>query len=442
MDEVGPTSSSDYVHTQPIDKGSQMQLQTSNFELKMLRQDKDGYYIDIPKSVSVEIDEHQSFFTPIFLKALENFADAEEFSDLDPTNPFCFSPKTIEIIRKKVVLPTVKELESVLGGIIIGKGKELSWKEAHVDGLLGKLLAFESFRINRIMATRAREYMLKVYPDEEEVRVLEYCAGAGITTALLYNSLARTSKNIKFYTVDNSLQSVACAMGFLTAVGIPTRVILERDEDQVNSDFSGVKIYFDTAQNFSKENFANKFHLIVSDSGLNYLPEHDKILNSTENVLDRSGLIQICTIDPATEIDLSIIKMLSTIAFGKHSEIYRRHKSNIYELSEVTRKQENGEQKNVTIIKQMYSASTSLQYHILQKLFRIDRELFWDYLNGAKSAAAITKILSPKIKIDLRKSGETLLLLYPNAKLSYIPSYSDQETSLTRFLDLENCPVG
>lgn len=411
--------------------------------LYLLKEDKHGYYIDVPKIVLEEIDEYQSSFSANFLKALENFADAKELSDIDPTNPFCFSPKTLELIRGEVIIPVLKELEGFFSGREIGDGREFSWKEAHVDGLLGKLLALESFRINRMMATKARENMLSEFPNDNDIRVLEYCTGAGLTTALLYNSLCRTSKNIKICSIDNSLQSVACAMGFLTAIGIPTRVVIERNEDLSFSEFSGVTIYFDTAQNFSKRTFNFKFHVIVSDSGLNYLSEHDEILNSTVNVLEQNGLIQICTLDPETEIDLSIIQMLSTIAFGRHVEIYRKHKNNnIYKTKKVTRVQDDGVKKKITLIKQMYSASTSLQYYILQKLFKIDRKLFWAYLNGAKSAAAITKMLSPKIKIDLRKTGETLMMIYPDAELFYFPSYNDQETSLTRFLDLKNRPGG
>lgn len=284
------------------------------------------------------------------------------------------------------------------------------------------------------MATRAREHIEKNFNEENTIRVKEYCTGAGINTALLYMSLERTGKEIQIHTVDNAIQSVACSAGFLSSVGIPVRIVL--DSSSGETDFKGVTIYFDTAMHFSQKKFESNYHMIVSDSGLNYLPENSTILEkSPENLLD-NGLIHICTLDPKTEIDLSKFKMLSTIAFGNHPEIYRKHKDNIYDIKKGRRKKEDGIVEDLVSIKQMFSASTSLQYNILQILFKEDRKLFWDYLNGAKAAAALTKTLSPKIKIDLRESGRVLKELYPNAKLEYIPSYEKENISLTRILEL------
>lgn len=404
------------------------------FELKYLQKDDSRLYPQIDKEVFEEIKSHQAYFEPIFLKLLDKYSDSEELSDVDKNRPFCFSPRTLEVISNKVIIPIAKELEEVLGDVDSDQGREYSWKETHISGILGKLLAFESFRMSRIMATRAREHIEKYFNEENTIRVKEYCTGAGINTALLYMSLERTGKEIQIHTVDNAIQSVACSAGFLSSIGIPVRIVLNSSSKEFN--FNGVTIYFDTAMHFSQKKSESKYHMIVTDSGLNYLPENSTILKkSPENLLD-NGLIHICTLDPKTEIDLSKLRMLSTIAFGNHPEIYRKHKDNIYDIKRGKRKKENGTTEDLVSVKQMFSASTSLQYNILQILFKEDRSLFWDYLNGAKAAAALTKALSPKIKIDLRESGRVLKQLYPTAQLEYIPSYEKEDISLTRILEL------
>ncbi len=407
---------------------------SESLELNYLEKDDSGLYPKIGKEVFEEIKSYQAYFEPIFLKLLDKYSDSEELSDVDRNRPFCFSPRTLEVISSKVIIPIAKELEEVLGDVDSDQGREYSWKEAHISGILGKLLAFESFRMSRVMATRAREHIEKYFNEENTIRVKEYCTGAGINTALLYMSLERTGKEIQIHTVDNAIQSVACSAGFLSSIGIPVRIVL--DSSSKESNFRGVTIYFDTAMHFTQKKSESKYHMIVTDSGLNYLPENSKILEkSPEDLLD-NGLIHICTLDPKTEIDLSKLKMLSTIAFGNHPEIYRKHEGNIYDIKKGKRNREDGATEELISIKQMFSASTSLQYNILQILFKEDRPLFWDYLNGAKAAAALTKTLSPKIKIDLRESGRVLKELYPNAKLEYIPSYEKENISLTRILEL------
>jgi len=404
------------------------------FELKYLRRDDSGSYPQIDKEVFEEMRSHQAYFEPIFLRLLDKYSDSEELSDVDRDNPFCFSPRTLEVISSKVIVPIAKELEEILGDVDSDQGREYSWKEAHISGILGKLLAFESFRMSRIMGTRARNHVEENFNEENIIRVKEYCTGAGINTALLYMSLERTNKGIQVHTVDNAIQSVACSAGFLSSIGIPVRIVL--DSSSQITDFNGVTIYFDTAMHFSQKQSESKYHMIVSDSGLNYLPENSTILEKSPNDLLEKGLIHLCTLDPKTEIDLSTFKMLSTIAFGNHPEIYQKHKDNIYNIKKGKRKKEDGTTEDLVSIKQMFSASTSLQYNILQILFKEDRPLFWDYLNGAKAAAALTKTLSPKIKIDLRESGKILNGLYPNAQLQYIPSYEQEAISLTRILEL------
>ncbi len=403
-------------------------------DLKYLKKDDFGFSVNIEEEVFAEIKLHQAYFEPIFLRLLDKYSDSEELADIDRDKPFCFSPRTLEVISSKVIVPIAKELEEILGDVDSDQGREYSWKEAHISGILGKLLAFESFRMSRIMATRAREHIEENFDEEKIIRVKEYCTGAGINTALLYMSLERTGKDVQIHTVDNAIQSVACSAGFLSSIGIPVRVVL--DSSSKESDFNGVTIYFDTAMHFSQKESNTKYQMIVSDSGLNYLPENSTILEKSPNSLLENGLIHICTLDPKTEIDLSKFKMLSTIAFGNHPEIYRKHKDNIYDIKKGNRKKEDGTTEDRVSIKQMFSASTSLQYNILQILFKEDRPLFWDYLNGAKAAAALTKTLSPKIKIDLRESGRVLKELYPNARLEYIPSYEQEEISLTRILEL------
>lgn len=407
---------------------------SESFELKNLKKDDFGLYPQIGKEVFEEIKSHQAYFEPIFLRLLDKYSDSEELADVDRNKPFCFSPRTLEVVSSKVIVPIAKELEEILGDVDSDQGREYSWKEAHISGILGKLLAFESFRMSRIMATRAREHIEKNFKEERMIRVKEYCTGAGINTALLYMSLERTGKDVQIHTVDNAIQSVACSSGFLASIGIPVRVVL--DSSSKESDFNGVTIYFDTAMHFSQKESENKYQMIVSDSGLNYLPENSTILEKSPNSLLENGLIHICTLDPKTEIDLSKFKMLSTIAFGNHPEIYRKHKNGIYDIKKGKRTKEDGTTEDLVSIKQMFSASTSLQYNILQILFKEDRPLFWNYLNGAKAAAALTKTLSPKIKIDLRESGRVLKELYPNAQLQYIPSYEQEEISLTRILEL------
>ena len=286
--------------------------------------------------------------------------------------------------------------------------------------------------MNRIMGTRAKKHVEKYFKDEDTIRVKEYCTGAGINTALLYKSLERTRKNIQVHTVDNAIESVACSAGLLSSIGIPVRIVLDSLEKE--TDFNGVTIYFDTAMHFAQRESKSKYHIMATDCGLNYLDENADILRKTKEYLIEDGLVQISTLDPKVEAKLSKVKVISTMLFGNLPEMFKKnHRENkIYDLKKG--KRENGDE--ISIITQVFTAATSLQYHLLQELLRKDRHLFKIYLKGSQTSGDLSRALSKKITADLSDSEFVLKEIYPDGEFTYIPSYEEQPVYLIRVLEL------
>ncbi|MGI5897812.1 MAG: hypothetical protein ACOX6Q_01465 [Candidatus Dojkabacteria bacterium] len=417
----------------PEDISNLSEENKSLYESEYLKEDKYGFAPKIDKEIFNEIASHQKSFEKVCLSLMSNYIVPNgEFSDVDEKNPFFFSPRTLDIISNKVILPLIKDLEKILGNVDAEQGKEYSWKEMHISGILNKLIAFESFKMSRIMSTRARKHIEKYFNDGDTIRVKEYCTGAGINTALLCKSLERTGKKIQIHTVDNAIESVACSAGLLSSIGIPVRIVLDSSEDE--TDFNGVTIFFDTAMHFAQRESKSKYHIIATDCGLNYLDENADILRKTKEYLVENGLVQISTLDPKVEAKMSKIKVLSTLFFGNLPKMFKKnHKENkIYDLDKG--KRESGEE--ISIITQVFTAATSLQYHLLQYLLRNDRHLFKIYLKGSQTSGDLSRALSKKIIVDLRDSEAVLKELYPDGKYTYLPSYEEQPVYLIRVLEL------
>lgn len=397
--------------------------------LTMLDRDEYGYFVQIPEEIRTEIEAAQAEFLPVFLDVRSRYAQYPEWGYLNEGNPFVFSPTTIRIMSERLLPSIMKEVTTLYSqGTETGESSERSihWEESDIEGILNKLLAYESYRLERIMAPRARDHMKETFPNEETLKVKELCTGAGITTALMYEALSETGKDIEFHTVDNSLQSVMCAATLLTLRGIPVRFVLEGDSQE--KDFKGVTIYFESALESMQKD--GTYHFVYSDNGINYFDEttHYKTVEAMVQRVKPGGLFQDCTLDPTMQVDLSTPSMFKAI-FSKKKE----PKSGDDEYSIV---QKNG----VSLVKQFFSPSTTMQYELLNEVRkRLGLGYFWSYLMGAKKAGEITKKLAPKIAQDLRKTGKKVEEL-TGLQGEYYPKYEDRRLSLTRFFELKLPP--
>lgn len=401
-----------------------------DLDLKMLGSDEYGLYIKIPTEINAEVRDAQNEFVPVFMDVHKKYANHAEWEYMNPDNPFVFAPATIRIMSNELIPKLLKETTTLFSnGVEENTERSMHWEESNIEGILNKLLAYESYRLERIMAPRARDHMKEAFPGEEVIKVKELCTGAGITTALMYEALKETGKKVEFHSADNSLQSVICAATLLTLRGIPTRIVL--DSGQKEKNFDGVTIYFETAQESIQKNQDN-YHFVFSDNGINYFDEktHFEVVDEMVKKVKPGGLFQDCTLDPGMQVDLSTVSMLGTILFTKKEDFKKKVKLGDAEYSI---KEKNG----VLFINQLFSPSSTMQYELLAEVGnKLGVKAFAEYLGGAKKAGAITKKLAPKIAQDLRKTGMKILELTGLEGL-YYPTYEDRKTSLTRFFELK-----
>lgn len=394
--------------------------------LEILNKDEYGFYLNIPSEIIKQIQEAQKEFVPLFLRIHQNYQQYEEWKYLNESNPFVFSPTTIKVMSEEVLPKLMNEVTVLVSNganLDTNPERSIHWEESDIQGILNKLLAYESYRLERVMAPRARDYLASAFPSEPKLRVKELCTGAGITTALMYEALKETGKGVEFHTVDNSLQSVMCAATLLTIRGIPTRIVL--DSDAKEKDFDGVTIYFEPALESMKKE--GQYHFVFSDNGINYFDEqsHYEVLEEMLGKIKPGGLFQDCTLDPSIQIDLSTPSMFKAIFSSKRQA---KLGDDEYAL-----KQKDG----VQLIKQLFSPSSTMQYELLNEVRKkLGFGLFWEYLMGAKKAAGITQKLAPKIAQDLRKTGLKVQEA-TGMQGEYYPSYEKQVHSLTRFYELK-----
>lgn len=398
-----------------------------DMDLKNLGYDEYGLYIKIPPEAMARVDVAQKEFVPVFMNVYNKYSQYEEWKYLNPEKPFVFSPTTIQIMSGELIPKAMEELSQVFANTKEENDtteRSTKWEESDIEGILNKLLAYESYRLERIMAPNARDHINKTFPNDPVIKVKELCTGAGITTALMYEALAETGKDIQFHTVDNSLQSVVCAATLLTLRGIPTRIVL--DNGAKEKGFNGVTIYFETAEESMKKN--GEYHFAFSDNGINYEPDqkvHFDVVESMVKKLKPGGLFQDCTLDPGIQVNLSTLSMFGAI-------LSRKKEAKLGD-SEYQLVQKDG----VTEIRQLFSPSSTMQYELLGEVQKeLGMKLFWAYLMGAKKAGQITQKLAPKIKRDLRETGAKAEEI-AGASGSYYPRYEDQKYSLTRFYELK-----
>ncbi len=401
-----------------------------DLDLKMLGSDEYGLYIKIPTEISAEVRDAQNEFVPVFMDVHKKYANYAEWEYMNPKNPFVFAPATIRIMSNQLIPKLLKETTKLFSnGVDESTERSMHWEESNIEGILNKLLAYESYRLERIMAPKARDHMKEAFPGEEVIKVKELCTGAGITTALMYEALKETGKKIEFHSADNSLQSVICAATLLTLRGIPTRIVL--DSGQKEKNFEGVTIYFETALE-SMQKGDDTYHFVFSDNGINYFDEktHFEVVDEMVKRVKPGGLFQDCTLDPGMQVDLSTGSMLKTIFFTKKENFEKNVKLGDTEYSI---KEKNG----ISFINQLFSPSSTMQYELLAEVRKkLGFNSFWGYLMGAKKAGAITKKLAPKIAQDLRKTGMKTLEL-TGIEGSYYPPYEERKMSLTRFFELK-----
>ncbi|MBU1119677.1 hypothetical protein KKA50_00530 [Patescibacteria group bacterium] len=401
-----------------------------DLDLKMLGSDEHGLYIKIPTEINAEVRDAQNEFIPVFMDVHKKYANYPEWEYMNAQNPFVFAPATIRIMSNQLIPQLLKETTTLFSnGVEENTERSMHWKESNIEGILNKLLAYESYRLERIMAPRARDHMKEAFPGEEVIKVKELCTGAGMTTALMYEALKETGKKVEFHSADNSLQSVICAATLLTLRGIPTRIVLESGQKEKN--FEGVTIYFETAQESIQKNQDN-YHFVFSDNGINYFDEkpHFEVVDEMVKRVKPGGLFQDCTLDPGMQVDLSTVSMLGTILFTKKENFKKKVRLGDAEYSI---KEKDG----ISFIEQLFSPSSTMQYELLADVGKkLGVKAFAEYLGGAKKAGAITKKLAPKIAQDLRKTGMKILEL-TGLKGSYYPTYEDRKTSLTRFFELK-----
>ena len=401
-----------------------------DLDLKMLGADEYGLYIKIPTEISAEVRDAQNKFVPVFMSVHEKYNNSEEWKYMNPENPFVFAPATIRIMSNELIPKLLKETTTLFSnGVEENTERSMHWEESNIEGILNKLLAYESYRLERIMAPRARDYMNEAFPGEEVIKVKELCTGAGITTALMYEALKETGKKVEFHSADNSLQSVICAATLLTLRSIPTRIVL--DSGQKEKNFDGVTIYFETAQESIQKN-QDQYNFVYSDNGINYFdkPSHFAVVKEMIERVKPGGLFQDCTLDPGMQVNLSTGSMLKTIFFTKKEDFVKKVRSGD---AEYNIKEKNG----ISFIEQLFSPSSTMQYELLAEVGKkLGVKAFVEYLGGAKKAGAITKKLAPKIAQDLRKTGMKILEL-TGIEGSYYPTYEDRKMSLTRFFELK-----
>jgi hypothetical protein len=405
-----------------------------DLDLKMLGSDEYGLYIKIPTEISVEVRDAQNQFVPVFMEVHKKYADYAEWEYMDLNNPFVFAPATIQIMSSQLIPELLKETTKLFSnGVEENSERSMHWEESNIEGILNKLLAYESYRLERIMAPRARDHMKEAFPKEDVIKVKELCTGAGITTALMYEALKETGKKIEFHSADNSLQSVICAATLLTLRGIPTRIVL--DSGQKEKDFEGVTIYFETALE-SIQKGEDTYHFVYSDNGINYFDEktHFDVVEAMAKKIKPGGLFQDCTLDPGMQVDLSTGSMLKTIFFTKKVDFEKKVRLGDAEYSIK-------EKKGVSFIEQLFSPSSTMQYELLAEVGKkLGTKAFIEYLMGAKKAGAITKKLAPKIAQDLRKTGKKISELNIGGESVYYPPYEGdgaRKYSLTRFFELK-----
>ncbi len=227
---------------------------------------------------------------------------------------FFLSLKAYEEIINHVPQVQQKILESLNGNShepIINK-----WKQG-IESILYKALIAESVKYGQWIA----EDIAEKTKDEKSVNVLELCSGAGITTCMTYLERlnADPHKKTRIFSIDNSIESLACASLLASSFGIASKICLPEDRNMISEEFDGIIFIVDDANRFiNKQLRPNEFSYVVSDNGISYFPEetHKKILQGLNEKLD-SSLIYISSLKKGKSVNLSLPFKITGILKGK-----------------------------------------------------------------------------------------------------------------------------
>ena len=146
----------------------------SDMDLRNLGYDEYGLYIKIPPEAMARVDVAQKEFVPVFMNVYNKYSQYEEWKYLNPEKPFVFSPTTIQIMSGELIPKAMEELSQVFANTKEEDDtmeRSTKWEESDIEGILNKLLAYESYRLERIMAPNARDHISKTFPNDQVIKV-------------------------------------------------------------------------------------------------------------------------------------------------------------------------------------------------------------------------------------------------------------------------------
>ena len=396
----------------------------ASLHLKFLKKDEFGYYIQIPGYYLEKIDSAQKDFVQMFMAKHKKLSHYLEWSGIDKNNPFVFAPKTVEIMSKEIVPELMNEVNTLFSKEALENDstRSFAWRESSIFGVLSKLITYEGYRTERIMADRAAEYLSKAFNDKI-ITIKELCTGAGITTTLVYEALAKKNKRVQIHTIDNSMQSIICAATLFSLRNIPTRIKFNINAKE--DDFDGITIYFDSATDAI--NKKGTYHFVFSDNGINYFDYklYKTMVRKMISHLKKGGLLQICSADTSVVSDINALDVLKE-SFNKNRIVDDGVGGYDYKTVD-----------NVMYIKKFHTPSAEMEYELIQDML-INRKLkmLLDYIKVSSVTLSIGNILPQKMKTSLKKTSK-ITKEYIGLNGEFCPSYATEPCSLVRLFELK-----
>ena len=159
------------------------------------------------------------------------------------------------------------------------------WKQG-IESILFKALVAESVKYSQWIA----EYISQETIEKPHVKILELCTGAGITTTMLYLERLNRSNDAKtqIVSVDNSIESVACAILIASSFGIPCQICRPVSLSSIDSNYNGIIFVIGEVEKFIENMGENEqYNAVVSDNGISYFPQsvHNNILETVKRKL-------------------------------------------------------------------------------------------------------------------------------------------------------------
>ncbi|MBP5204095.1 hypothetical protein J6Z48_00395 [bacterium] len=396
----------------------------ASLHLKFLKKDRFGYYIQIPEYYLEKIDFAQEEFVQMFMSKHKKLSHYAEWSGIDKIDPFVFAPKTVEIMSKEIVPDLMNEVSTLFSkeSLESDSMRSFAWKESSIFGVLSKLITYEGYRTERIMADRAADYISKTFNDKV-IKIKELCTGAGITTTLVYEALARKNKRVQIHTVDNSMQSIMCAVALFSLRKIPVRIKFNVNARE--DDFDGITIYFDSAtEAIDKE---GTYNFVFSDNGINYFDSmlYKTMVEKMISHLKKRGLLQICSADTSVVSDINAWDVLKE-SFNKNRIVDDGVGGYDYKTVD-----------NVMYIKKFHTPSAEMEYELIHDmLMKKKLKLLLNYIKVSSVTLSIGNILPQKMKTSLKKTSK-ITKEYIGLDGDYYPPYENQPCCLVRLFELK-----